>query len=165
MWELLTNAWLTKCSQLHQQHHEGLHRDMIVKSLKEQDHLCQAFVVLRRCGMKLNPTKCCFGVTSSKFLGYRVTRRGIEADPQQIKAVENIQSPNASRMFRSSSDGLLLSTNSFRSTPTSLTYFSTPLRKENLSSGIRNARPLSQNLNYTSPLHLCFQSHFHVNVY
>lgn len=42
--------------------------------------------------MKLNPTKCSFRVTSGKFLGYLVTKKGIEADPTQIKVVENIQS-------------------------------------------------------------------------
>ena len=42
--------------------------------------------------MKLNPTKCVFGVTSSKFLGYVVTKRGIEANPEQIKSVLNLAS-------------------------------------------------------------------------
>lgn len=46
--------------------------DMIVKSLREKDyieHLQQAFEVLRKYIMKLNPTKCSFGVTNGKFLG------------------------------------------------------------------------------------------------
>lgn len=70
--------------------------DMIVKSLKENDHinhLIQAFSVLRKYNMKLNPTKCSFGVTFGKFSGYPVAKRGIKADPWQIKAVKNIQSP------------------------------------------------------------------------
>lgn len=57
--------------------------DMIVKSLKEQDHLShlrQAFKVLRKYGMKLNLAKCSFGVTPRKFLGYLDTKRGIEVD-------------------------------------------------------------------------------------
>lgn len=69
---------------------------MIVKSLKEQDHLDhlrQAFEVLRKYSMKLNPVKCSFGVTFGKFLGYLVMKRGIEADPHKIKAVTNITSP------------------------------------------------------------------------
>lgn len=67
--------------------------DMIVKLLKEHnhiDHLKQAFIFLLKCNIKLNPTKCSFGVTSGKFLGYLVTKCGIEVDPHQIKAVENI---------------------------------------------------------------------------
>lgn len=70
--------------------------DMIIKSLKENDHLDhlrQAFGVLQKYNMKLNPAKCLFGVTSGKFLGYLVIKRGIEVDPRQIKVVENIQSP------------------------------------------------------------------------
>ncbi|KAJ9542222.1 hypothetical protein OSB04_028728 [Centaurea solstitialis] len=43
--------------------------------------------------MKLNPTKCSFGVRAGKFLGYMVTRRGIEASPEQIKAILELQSP------------------------------------------------------------------------
>ncbi|KAJ9542393.1 hypothetical protein OSB04_028899 [Centaurea solstitialis] len=43
--------------------------------------------------MKLNPIKCSFGVRAGKFLGYMVTQRGIEASPEQIKAIVEIQSP------------------------------------------------------------------------
>ncbi|KAI3746658.1 hypothetical protein L6452_09097 [Arctium lappa] len=43
--------------------------------------------------MKLNPTKCSFGVSSKKFLGYMVTRRGIEDNHDQIKAIVEIKSP------------------------------------------------------------------------
>nr|XP_009611690.1 uncharacterized protein LOC104105147 [Nicotiana tomentosiformis] len=40
--------------------------------------------------MKLNPEKCAFGVTSGKFLGFLVSQRGIEVNPNQIKAIEGI---------------------------------------------------------------------------
>ncbi|KAI3685272.1 hypothetical protein L6452_34513 [Arctium lappa] len=43
--------------------------------------------------MKLNPTKYSFGVSARKFFGYMVTRRGIEANPDQIKASVEIKSP------------------------------------------------------------------------
>ena len=43
--------------------------------------------------MKLNLTKCSFGVTSGKFLGYMVTHRGIEASPDQVKAILELRSP------------------------------------------------------------------------
>ena len=42
--------------------------------------------------MKLNPTKCLFGVSSGKFQGYMVTQQGIEANPNQIQSVMNIPS-------------------------------------------------------------------------
>ena len=70
--------------------------DMLVKSLLAEqhlDHLRQAFEVLQKYGMKLNPTKCSFGVAAGKFLGYMVTQRGIEANPDQIRSIMNIQSP------------------------------------------------------------------------
>ncbi|KAL5551104.1 hypothetical protein UlMin_001280 [Ulmus minor] len=50
--------------------------DMLVKSLSAEqhlDHLRQAFEVLKKYNMKLNPTKCSFGVSSGKFLGYMVS--------------------------------------------------------------------------------------------
>ena len=50
--------------------------DMLVNSLhadQHLNHLRQAFEVLQKYSMKLNPTKCSFGVASSKFLGYMVT--------------------------------------------------------------------------------------------
>ena len=43
--------------------------------------------------MKLNPNKCVFGVESRKFLGYMVSRRGIEANLKKIKAILEMRSP------------------------------------------------------------------------
>ena len=37
--------------------------------------------------MKINPTKCTFGVPASKILGYIVSERGIEANPKKINAI------------------------------------------------------------------------------
>ncbi|XP_059650425.1 uncharacterized protein LOC132296230 [Cornus florida] len=42
--------------------------------------------------MKLNPDKCAFGVSSGKFLGYMVSKRGIEANPKKIQAILNMWS-------------------------------------------------------------------------
>ena len=42
--------------------------------------------------MKLNPSKCAFGVASRKFLGFMVSQRGIEANPDKIQAVLNMKS-------------------------------------------------------------------------
>ena len=47
--------------------------DMLVKSLDEQKHLDdlqETFDALRQYNMKLNPSKCAFGVSSGKFLGF-----------------------------------------------------------------------------------------------
>ena len=43
--------------------------------------------------MKLNPAKCAFGVSSGKFLGFMVTQRGIEINPDQVKAIANALAP------------------------------------------------------------------------
>ncbi|XP_059669890.1 uncharacterized protein LOC132315551 [Cornus florida] len=74
--------------------------DMLVKSLKAQDHLVdlqETFQVLRKHQMKLNPSKCAFGVSSGKFLGYMVSRRGIEANPEKVQAILNMQSPASTK--------------------------------------------------------------------
>ncbi|XP_017224963.1 uncharacterized protein LOC108201178 [Daucus carota subsp. sativus] len=71
--------------------------DMVVKSLNAEDHvkhLEEVFDILRQYNMKLNPQKCNFAVSSGKFLGHMVTRRGIEASPEQIKAVQDLTSPS-----------------------------------------------------------------------
>lgn len=70
--------------------------DMLVKSKKVSDHvqhLSEAFDVLRKYDMKLNPAKCTFKVVADKCLGYVMMQRGIEASHDQIKALINIQSP------------------------------------------------------------------------
>ena len=58
--------------------------NLLVKSKEDIDHighLVEAFGILRKFWMKLSPAKCAFGVWSRKFLGYLVSRRGIEANP------------------------------------------------------------------------------------
>ncbi|KAG7557031.1 Reverse transcriptase domain [Arabidopsis suecica] len=70
--------------------------DMLVKSLKKSEHIThleQCFKILNKFGMKLNPAKCSFGVPSGEFLGYIVTERGIEANPNQINAFLTMPSP------------------------------------------------------------------------
>ncbi|XP_063941458.1 uncharacterized protein LOC135149627 [Daucus carota subsp. sativus] len=73
--------------------------DMIVKSLfrDHADDLKECFETLRRNNMKINPAKCTFGVCSGKFLGYMVSARGIEANPEKIKAVLEMEAPKTIR--------------------------------------------------------------------
>ena len=57
--------------------------DMMVKSKVESEHvndLGSIFEVLRKHKLHLNASKCSFGVSSGKFLGYMVTHRGIEVN-------------------------------------------------------------------------------------
>ena len=70
--------------------------DMVVKSKVESEHvndLRNIFDILRKHKLRLNTSKCSFGVSSSKFLGYMVTHRGIEVNPNQIKVINNLQPP------------------------------------------------------------------------
>ena len=70
--------------------------DMVVKSKMVSKHLGDLraiFEVLRNYKLCLNASKCSFGVGLSKFLGYMVTHRGIEVNPDQIKAINNLRSP------------------------------------------------------------------------
>ncbi|XP_075645576.1 uncharacterized protein LOC142616656 [Castanea sativa] len=70
--------------------------DMLVKSKEELTHLDdlgETFNTLRRYQMKLNPSKCVFGVASRKFLGFMVSQRGIEANPEKVQAILNMASP------------------------------------------------------------------------
>ncbi|XP_027171595.1 uncharacterized protein LOC113771181 [Coffea eugenioides] len=70
--------------------------DILVKSLATSSFLSdvrEVFGVLRDSRMKLNPKKCVFGVTSGKFLGYLVSHRGIEANPDKVKAIQDMSPP------------------------------------------------------------------------
>ncbi|XP_074336054.1 uncharacterized protein LOC141673222 [Apium graveolens] len=66
-------------------------KDQIGKSCSD---LQEVFDILRSYNMKLNPSKCNFAVSLGKFLGHLVTRRGIEASPEQIKAIFKLKSPS-----------------------------------------------------------------------
>ena len=60
--------------------------DMLVKSLRENNHLDdlqETFDTLRSYNMKLNPSKCVFGVTAEKFLGFIVSQRGHRSQPKE----------------------------------------------------------------------------------
>ena len=58
------------------------------------DHLIESFQVLKDYKMKLNPTKCAFEVSEGKFLGFIVNSREIEANPDKIKVVLDMQPPS-----------------------------------------------------------------------
>ena len=70
--------------------------DMLVKSKEELahlDNLRETFAALKHYQMKLNLSKCVFGVASSKFLGFMVSQMGIEANPKKVQAIINMVSP------------------------------------------------------------------------
>ena len=67
--------------------------DVIVKSNTEHQHLADLCAVLERArkyGLKMNPSKCAFGVSAGKFLGFMVHERGIEVNPDRVKAIKEV---------------------------------------------------------------------------
>ena len=78
--------------------------DMLVKSLRESDHLNdlqETFNTLRSYNMKLNPSKCVFRVTAGKFLGFMVSQRGIEVNPEKVRAILKLEPPRIVKAVQS----------------------------------------------------------------
>nr|KYP74660.1 Retrovirus-related Pol polyprotein from transposon 17.6 [Cajanus cajan] len=70
---------------------------MVVKSADTPSHvtdLAEVFHALRRHQMRLNPDKCVFGVSGGKFLGFMLSSRGIEANPDKCQAIIDMRSPS-----------------------------------------------------------------------
>ena len=70
--------------------------DMPMKSQREDGHLDdlkETFDTLRSYNMKLNPSKCAFVVMAGKFLGFMVSQRGIEVNPNKIRAIMEMTPP------------------------------------------------------------------------
>jgi hypothetical protein len=66
--------------------------DIVVKSVQRRDHvsdLAETFANLRATNLKLNPKKCVFGIHKGKL----VSTKGIEANPDKIKALVEMQDP------------------------------------------------------------------------
>ena len=70
--------------------------DMLLKSRRKDDHLDglkETFDTLRSYNMKLNPSKCAFGVIIGKFLWFMVSQRGIKVKPDKIQAIMEMTPP------------------------------------------------------------------------
>ncbi|PKA48677.1 putative mitochondrial protein [Apostasia shenzhenica] len=77
--------------------------NILVKSKILEGHLGdlkETLDTLRRFNLKLNPTKCTFGAASGKFLGYLVSARGIEANPDKISAILSMPSPKTAKKIQ-----------------------------------------------------------------
>jgi hypothetical protein len=64
--------------------------DIVVKTRKASDLLSDleaTFRCLKAKGVKLNPKKCVFGVPRGMLLGFIISERGIEANPEKIAAI------------------------------------------------------------------------------
>ena len=63
--------------------------------------LRETFDTLRSYNIKLNPGKCVFGVSTRKFLGFMVSYRGIEANPDKIQAIIEMTPPKSVKEVQS----------------------------------------------------------------
>ena len=71
---------------------------MITKSKQAFEHVAdlrETFTTLRRHQMRLNPDTCVFEVTGGKCLGFLVDERGIEANPDNFRAIQDMKSPTS----------------------------------------------------------------------
>jgi hypothetical protein len=71
--------------------------DVVVKTRNSETLIAdleETFASLREYRWKLNPNKCVFGVPSGKLLGFIISHRGIEANPEKISAITNMRAPN-----------------------------------------------------------------------
>nr|KYP40133.1 Transposon Ty3-I Gag-Pol polyprotein [Cajanus cajan] len=69
--------------------------DMVAKTTSAEAHavdLAEVFSQIRKHNMSLNPEKCVFGIQGGKFLGFMITSRGIEANPEKCKAIIQMKS-------------------------------------------------------------------------
>lgn len=72
---------------------------LMVKSKELAQHMAdlrESFAVLHKYKMKLNPAKRVVGVDSGKFLGFIVSERGIEVNPEKIDVILNMKLPQSS---------------------------------------------------------------------
>jgi hypothetical protein len=70
--------------------------DVVVKTRSSStliDDLEETFASMHEYRWKLNPNKCVFGVTSAKLLGFIISQRGIEANPEKISAITSMKAP------------------------------------------------------------------------
>jgi len=64
--------------------------DMVVTSQEKDQHIAdldELFTTIAKYKLKLNPKKCVFGVEVGKFLGFLLTKRGIEAKPEKCATI------------------------------------------------------------------------------
>ena len=99
----LKNAGSTFARVVHHAFEPQMHRnveaymdDIVVKSREGSDlltDLAETFANLRRYDIKLNPSKCTFGVPGGKLLGLLVSERGIDANPEKVGTILRMKRP------------------------------------------------------------------------
>ncbi|KAG8504210.1 hypothetical protein CXB51_002512 [Gossypium anomalum] len=90
--------------------HDMMHKEievyvdnMIAKSRTEKEHvqvLRKLFLRLKKFQLKLNPAKCTFGAKFRKLLGFVVSEKGIEIDPDKVKAIQGLSPSRTQKEVR-----------------------------------------------------------------
>jgi hypothetical protein len=78
--------------------------DLVVKSASFENHMADLRLVfgkMRKYGLKMNPLKCTFGVSASRFLAFIVHEHEIEVDPKKVQAVKKIKEPTCKKDVQS----------------------------------------------------------------
>ena len=103
--------------------------------------------------MRLNASKCSFGVGSGKFLGYMVTYRGIEVNLDQIREINSLQPPRNPKEVQKLT-GMMAALNRFisRSAERCRPFFLYCINGKSFN-GPRNASQHFKSLNATYPIH------------
>ena len=74
--------------------------DIVIKSAGLNHHLADLKLALERMrcfGLKMNPLKCAFGVSTGKFLSFIIHEKGIEIDPKRIEAMKRVEAPTCKK--------------------------------------------------------------------
>jgi len=103
--------------------------DIVVTSAERKNHvadLAETFANLRKANLSLNPEKCIFGVDKGKVLGCIVSTKGIEANPDKVRALRDMKEPQSVRDVQKLT-GRIAALNRFipRSADRSLPFFKT----------------------------------------
>ena len=112
--------------------------DVVIKTNHPEDFLKdieETFSSLRKYRWKLNPEKCVFGVPSGKLLGFIVSNRGIEANPEKITAITNMQPPKSQKQIQKLTRCMAALSRSFHAWERMDYRSSSSLRSLTLSSG------------------------------
>jgi hypothetical protein len=78
--------------------------NIVVKLASLDSHLVDlhlAFEKMRQYGLKMNPLKCAFGVSTGKFLDFIIHEHGIEIDPKWVESMKKVKTPTCKKELQS----------------------------------------------------------------
>jgi hypothetical protein len=129
--------------------------DIVVKSVQRKDHISdleETFVNMRAANLKLNPEKCVFGIHKGKVLGCLVSTKGIEANPDKIRALVEMQDPVSVKDVQKLTGRVAALTDSFPELQKGAYHSSKSSEVPRTSSGLNLRSELSKNRKITCPI-------------